>query len=92
MQLDVPRNMRRETISLPVGNGIDWKGIGYLFSIAGVLALGAAGCYAPHAPGWYFPALVIGVVTSLVGFAIRYIAHLKQKREIANLKREAESR
>ena len=84
--------MKHETVTIPVGRGIDWKGVGYLFSIAGTLALGAAGCFAPHAPVWYFPALGVGVVTTIIGFAIRYVAHLKEKREIKETKREAERR
>lgn len=83
--------MRHETVTIPVGR-IDWKGIGYLFSIAGALALGAVGCFAPHAPGWYFPALAIGVISTNVGFAVRYAAHLKEKHEIEKVKREAERR
>lgn len=84
--------MRHESVTIPVSRGIDWKGIGYLFSIVGTLALGAAGCFAPHAPAWYFPVLGVGVITSLVGFAVRYIAHLKQQREIRALEQEAEKR
>ena len=84
--------MRHETVTLPVSKHIDWKGIGYLFSIAGALALGAAGCFAPHAPVWYFPALATGIVTTIIGFGIRYVAHLKQKREIEETKRKAERR
>ena len=82
--------MKHETVTIPARGGIDWKGIGYLFSIAGALAPGAAGCFAPHAPFWYFPALAIGVVTTIIGFGIRYIAHLKQKREIEETRREAD--
>lgn len=44
------------------------------------------------APVWYFPALGIGVLTTIIGFAVRYVAHLKQKREIEETKREAERR
>jgi hypothetical protein len=84
--------MRHETVTIPVARGIDWKGIGYLFSIAGALALGAVACFAPNAPIWYFPTLAIGVLTTIVGFAVRYVAHLKQKREMELTRREAEKR
>ena len=84
--------MRHEAVTIPLGRGIDWKGIGYLFSIAGALALGAVACFAPNAPVWYFPALAVGVTTTIIGFAIRYLAHLKQKREIEETKRKAERR
>jgi hypothetical protein len=34
----------------------------------------------------------VGVATTIIGFAIRYVAHLKQKREIEETKREARRR
>ncbi|HSQ98817.1 MAG TPA: hypothetical protein VLM36_02765 [Sphingomicrobium sp.] len=82
--------MRRETVTIPVGRGIDWKGIGYLFSIAGALALGAVACSAPHPPAWYLPTLALGVATTIIGFGVRYVAHLKEKREIEETRRKAE--
>ncbi len=84
--------MRHETVTVPLARRIDWKGIGYLFSIVGALALGAVACFAPHAPGWYFPTLALGVATTIVGFGVRYVAHLKQKREIEEAKRKAEQK
>lgn len=84
--------MRHDKVTFPLGAGIDWKGVGYLFSIAGALALGAVACFAPNAPSWYFPVLGVGVATTIVGFAIRYVAHLKQKREIEETKAEARRR
>lgn len=84
--------MRHESVTIPIAKGIDWKGIGYLFSIAGALALGAIACVKENPPGWYFPTLAVGVLTTIIGFGIRYIAHLKQKREIEEAKREAQRR
>ena len=71
-------------------NGIDWKGIGYLFSIAGALLLGAKAWPKPTDPAWHRPALIAGVAMTIVGFAVRYLAHLKERREIEKAKREAE--
>jgi hypothetical protein len=71
------------------GEGIDWKGIGYLFSIAGALLLGAQAWPKPTDPGWHLPALVTGVATTIIGFAVRYMAHLGERREIAEAKRKA---
>jgi hypothetical protein len=82
--------MRKETVAVPVPKGVDWKGIGYLFSIAGSLLLGAIAWPKPDAPAWHLPALAGGVAVSIVGFCLRYIAHLKERREIASAKREAE--
>lgn len=33
--------MRHQTVTIPAGRGIDWKGLGYLISIVSVLLLGA---------------------------------------------------
>lgn len=69
---------------------IDWRGIGYIFSVIGILFLGAEARPKPTDPWWYWPALIIGVVTSIIGFGLRYFAHLKQRREIRRVKAEAE--
>jgi hypothetical protein len=36
--------------------------------------------------------LIAGVATTIGGFAVRYMAHLKQRKEIEQTKREAERR
>ncbi|HZU50846.1 MAG TPA: hypothetical protein VE968_03115 [Sphingomicrobium sp.] len=82
--------MRHETVTIPAGNGIDWKGIGYLFSIIGALLLGAEAWPKPSDPSWHLPALIAGIATTIIGFVVRYMAHLKQRREIERTKREAE--
>jgi hypothetical protein len=82
--------MRHETVTIPAAPGIDWKAIGYLFSIAGVLLLGAEAWPKPTDPWWHWPTLIGGVITSIIGFGVRYMAHLKQRREIAQAKHEAE--
>ena len=84
--------MRHQTITVPVARGIDWKGIGYLLSIAGMLALGAKSWPKPGDPWWHTPALIVGVLLSILGFGLRYLAHLKQRREIERAKEEAERR
>ena len=84
--------MRHETVTIPIPTGIDWKGIGYLFSIAGTLLLGAIAWPKPGAPSWHLPALIAGIVASIIGFGVRYMAHLSQRREIESAKREAERR
>lgn len=84
--------MRREPVTIPAVQGIDWKAIGYLFSIAGALLLGAQAWPKPTDPAWHLPVLVAGVGTTIIGFVVRYIAHLKEQKEIAQAKREAEQR
>jgi hypothetical protein len=82
--------MRHGSVTIPAAHGVDWKAIGYLFSVVGVLLLGAEAWPKPGSPWWYWPALVGGVVTSIFGFGVRYMAHLKQRREIERAKAEAE--
>jgi hypothetical protein len=71
---------------------VDWKGIGYLFSIAGVLLLGAKSLPKPADPWWHWPALLLGALTSIIGFGLRYLSHLKQRRELKRAEAEAERR
>jgi len=70
----------------------DWKAAGYLVSIASVLFLGAAASDKADAPWWYVPALIIGMATSILGMAFRYMAHLRQKREMKRTQAEARAR
>lgn len=84
--------MRHDPVTIVEQSRIDWKGIGYLFSIAGVLLLGAKSIPKSDDPRWYWPALILGVVTSIVGFGLRYFSHLRQRREIQRVKAEAEHR
>jgi hypothetical protein len=71
---------------------IDWKGLGYLTSIASVFFLGAIAWPKPDDPGWHLPALIVGMATSIIGMAFRYKSHLDQQREIRKAKAEAEQR
>lgn len=82
--------MRHETVTIPAGRGIDWKGLGYLISILSVFLLGAVAWPKENPPIWYHPMLIAGMVTSILGMASRYKAHLDQQREIRKAKAEAE--
>jgi hypothetical protein len=84
--------MRHQTVTVPVPTGLDWKATGYLISIVSVLFLGAVAWTKENPPSWYYPVLVIGMATSILGMACRYLAHLHQKREIREAKSEAERR
>ena len=82
--------MRHDKVTMPAPTGIDIKAVGYLTSIVSVLFLGAVAWAKENPPGWYYPALVIGMATSMIGMGFRYAAHLRQKREIEKAKAEAE--
>jgi hypothetical protein len=79
--------MRLEDLQTPAGP--DWKGIGYLVSIISVFFLGAVAWPGPDEPQWHLPALVAGMVTSIIGMGFRYLAHLQQQKEIRKAKAEA---
>jgi hypothetical protein len=81
--------MRHETVTASAAKGIDWKGLGYLISIASVLFLGSIAWPKPGEPWWHLPALIVGMATSMLGMACRYKAHLDQQREISKTKAEA---
>lgn len=84
--------MRNERVTIPVPRGLDFKATGYLTSIVSVLFLGAVSWDKTNPPGWYYPALIIGVVSSITGMGFRYLAHLREKREIEKAQAEAEDR
>jgi hypothetical protein len=84
--------MRRESVTLEAPAGLDFKATGYLVSIVSVLFLGAVAWTKENPPGWYYPVLIIGMATSIAGMGFRYLAHLRQKRELHKAKAEAERR
>lgn len=80
----------KATIAKP--HGLDFKATGYLVSIVSVFFLGAVAWTKENPPGWYFPVLITGMATSIVGMGFRYLAHLRQKREIRKAEAEADRR
>jgi hypothetical protein len=84
--------MRHEKVTALRSPGLDWKALGYLISIVSVFFLGAVAWAKEDPPDWYYPVLVIGMATSVIGMGCRYMAHLHQKAEIGKAKAEAERR
>ena len=78
--------MRHEPVNTAREAGLDWKATGYLISIVSVLFLGAVAATKENPPGWYYPALIIGMLASIAGMGCRYMAHLREKREIREAK------
>jgi hypothetical protein len=68
---------------------VDWKGLGYLVSIVSVFILGTVAWPKPGDPAWMKPALIVGMATSILGMGFRYIAHLKELKEVREAKAEA---
>jgi hypothetical protein len=63
--------------------GLDWKALGYLTSIVSVFFLGAISWPKPDDPRWHAPALIVGMATSILGMGFRYLAHIKQKKQMS---------
>lgn len=84
--------MRHETVTVAAPSGLDWKALGYLISIVSVLFLGGVAAAKENPPGWYYPVLIAGMASSILGMACRYMAHLHQKREIKEAKAKADRR
>jgi hypothetical protein len=82
--------VKQETVSAAAPRGLDWKAVGYLVSIGSVFFLGAVAWAKENPPGWYYPVLVVGMASSIIGMGCRYIAHLKEKAEIREARAEAE--
>jgi hypothetical protein len=87
--MDVPAAMRHESVTSQPQSGVDWKGLGYLVSIAGVFLLSAVAWPKPEDPDWALPVLVAGMAASILGMAFRYMAHRQQQKEIRKAKAEA---
>jgi hypothetical protein len=82
--------MRHETVTAEK-TGFDFKAAGYLVSIGSVLLLGAVAWPGPQDPAWVKPVLIAGMATSMIGMALRYVAHLKDRKEIKRAKRAAQN-
>ena len=83
--------MRDETVTIEKP-GFDFKAAGYLVSILSVFFLGAVAWPGPGDPAWVLPALIAGMALSIAGMGLRYIAHLKQKKELRQAEAEARRR
>jgi hypothetical protein len=84
--------MRHETVTIPAIGGVDFKGLGYLISILSVFLLGAVAWPKENAPSWYHWVLIGGMVTSILGMASRYKAHLDEQREIRKAEAKADAK
>lgn len=65
--------------------GKSLKGVGYLVSIFSVFLLAAAAWETASSNPLLQLCLIGGVVTSIVGMALRYAAHRRDRRELKRL-------
>ncbi len=61
---------------------IDLKGLGYLISTVSVFFLGIVAWPAPDEPRWKAWAVAVGMATSVLGMAVRYLSHRKDREDI----------
>jgi protein-S-isoprenylcysteine O-methyltransferase Ste14 len=70
---------------------MDLKGVGYLISTVSVLLLGVVAWSVPHDPQWHASVSALGMATAIGGMAVRYVAHLRQRRQLTSQQRERRS-
>ena len=61
---------------------MDLQGLGYLISSVSVGLLGVVAWPGPDEPQWHAWAVGIGMATSILGMGLRYLSHLRDKRNI----------
>lgn len=62
---------------------MDLQGLGYLISSVSVGFLGAVAWPRPGEPQWMAWAVSIGMALSILGMGVRFLSHLRDKRNIA---------
>ena len=75
--------MRHDKVMISKPQGLDFKATGYLISIGSVFFLGAVAWTKTDPPSWYYPVLIVGMATSIIGMGFRYLAHIRQKKEMS---------
>jgi hypothetical protein len=69
---------------------MDLKAVGYLVSTISVFLLGVVAWPKPDEPQWKAIVLAVGMLASILGMAIRWNSHRKEKAAIAYAQREAQ--
>ena len=61
---------------------MDYKGLGYLISTVSVFFLGIVAWPSPDEPQWKAWAVAVGMATSILGMAVRFLSHRKDRKDI----------
>ena len=77
-------------VATPAGKERDLKGYGYLISIVSVFLLAVPALKSAQENMAMAFCLVLGMAASITGMGIRWLADLKQKSKIREVRREAE--
>jgi hypothetical protein len=59
---------------------MDWKAVGYVISMVSVMLIGAVAWPKQSDPAWMTPALMAGMLFSILGMGLRWIAHVQEKK------------
>ena len=68
------------------------KGLGYLVSTVSVILLGIVAWPGPDEPKWKLWLVLTGCAASVLGMFIRYLSHLRDRRDIHQAKTEARTK
>jgi hypothetical protein len=61
---------------------MDLKGLGYLISSVSVILLGVVAWPGPDEPNWHAVAVLLGMVLSILGMAVRFMSHQQDRTDI----------
>lgn len=61
---------------------MDLQGLGYLISSISVAFLGIVAWPGPDEPQWKAWAVAIGMATSILGMAVRFMSHVRDRNDI----------
>ena len=61
---------------------MDLKGLGYLVSTISVFFLGIVAWPGPGDPGWHAPAVLVGMLLSIMGMGVRFLSHRQDRNDI----------
>ena len=61
---------------------MDLKGLGYLISTISVFFLGVVAWPGPGDPQWHAPAVLVGMLLSIIGMGVRFLSHRQDRQDI----------
>jgi len=61
---------------------VDLKGLGYLISTISVFFLGIVAWPGPGDPDWHGPAVLIGMMLSVMGMGVRFVSQRQDRPDI----------
>ena len=62
---------------------MDWKAAGYVISMVSVMLIGAVAWPGDDDPAWMAPVLLAGMLFSILGMGMRWVASAQEKKAAA---------